>query len=176
MLCLCFIQRGLSKNVSHHGWSTTKNVKITLAKTIYSKLNEWLKISYFEFSFRFSSRKSQNQQKLAKKINYLKIQFRSKNLTYFMNFNSLKIVKIIPLQHSQKPYSLNFSSKNKNKKHTALFLDAQELHSQSTWKANDWIFLTSVRNFMFQRRRSFLSGLGLNNFFKTSCCLGLIKS
>ena len=113
MLCLCFIQRGLSKNVSHHGWSTTKNVKITLAKTIYSKLNEWLKISYFEFSFRFSSRKSQNQQKLAKKINYLKIQFRSKNLTYFMNFNSLKIVKIIPLQHSQKPYSLNFSSKNK---------------------------------------------------------------
>ena len=120
MLCLCFIQRGLSKNVSHHGWSTTKNVKITLAKTIYSKLNEWLKISYFEFSFRFSSRKSQNQQKLAKKINYLKIQFRSKNLTYFMNFNSLKIVKIIPLQHSQKPYSLNFSSKNKNKKQQQL--------------------------------------------------------
>ena len=120
MLCLCFIQRGLSKNVSHHGWSTRKNVKITLAKTIYSKLNEWLKISYFEFSFRFSSRKSQNQQKLAKKINYLKIQFRSKNLTYFMNFNSLKIVKIIPLQHSQKPYSLNFSSKNKNKKQQQL--------------------------------------------------------
>ena len=120
MLCLCFIQRGLSKNVSHHGWSTTKNVKITLAKTIYSKLNEWLKISYFEFSFKFSSRKSQNQQKLAKKINYLKIQFRSKNLTYFMNFNSLKIVKIIPLQHSQKPYSLNFSSKNKNKKQQQL--------------------------------------------------------
>ena len=120
MLCLCFIQRGLSKNVSHHGWSTTKNVKITLAKTIYSKLNEWLKTSYFEFSFRFSSRKSQNQQKLAKKINYLKIQFRSKNLTYFMNFNSLKIVKIIPLQHSQKPYSLNFSSKNKNKKQQQL--------------------------------------------------------
>ena len=120
MLCLCFIQRGLSKNVSHHGWSTTKNVKITLAKTIYSKLNEWLKISYFEFSFRFSSRKSQNQQKLAKKINYLKIQFRSKNLTYFMNFSSLKIVKIIPLQHSQKPYSLNFSSKNKNKKQQQL--------------------------------------------------------
>ena len=120
MLCLCFIQRGLSKNVSHHGWSTTKNVKITLAKTIYSKLNEWLKISYFEFSFRFSSRKSQNQQKLAKKINYLKIQFRSKNLTYFMNFNSLKIVKIIPLQHSEKPYSLNFSSKNKNKKQQQL--------------------------------------------------------
>ena len=37
-----------------------------------------------------------------------------------MNFNSLKIVKIIPLQHSQKPYSLNFSSKNKNKKQQQL--------------------------------------------------------
>ena len=49
------------------------------------------------FYFRFSSRKSQNQQKLAKKIAHFAIRFRSKHLTYFMNLNSLDIEnKILP--------------------------------------------------------------------------------
>ena len=43
----------------------------------------------FFFNFRFSSRKSKSQQKLAKKIIHFTIQFLSKNLTHFMKLNSL---------------------------------------------------------------------------------------
>ena len=46
---------------------------------------------YF-FNFRFSSRKSQSQQKLAKKITHFTIQFCSKNFTHFANLNSLKMI------------------------------------------------------------------------------------
>ena len=35
------------------------------------------------FNFRFSSRKSQNQQKLTKKMTHFRTQFHSKNLTYY---------------------------------------------------------------------------------------------
>ena len=48
----------------------------------------------FFFNFRFSSRKSQSQQKLAKKMTYFTTKFRSKNLTHFTNLNSLDIEKI----------------------------------------------------------------------------------
>ena len=44
-------------------------------------------IRIFFFNFRFSSRKSQSQQKLAKKITHFTIQFCSKNLIYLMNLN-----------------------------------------------------------------------------------------
>ena len=60
----------------------------------------------FFFNFRFSGRKSQSQQNLAKKVTYFTIQFRSKNLTHFTNFNSLDIEKNMLSQHSQKPFSL----------------------------------------------------------------------
>ena len=43
------------------------------------------------FNFRFSSRKFQSQQKLPKKIIHFTMQFRSINLSHFMNFNSLEI-------------------------------------------------------------------------------------
>ena len=43
------------------------------------------------FDFRIFSRKSRSQQKLAKRITHFAIQFRSKNLTYFMNLSSLDI-------------------------------------------------------------------------------------
>ena len=79
---------------------------------------KWFKISYLEFYFgeynfrhktflysshvlvdsiraffnsRFSSRKSQTQEKLSKKITHFTIQFRSKNLTLFTNLKSLNI-------------------------------------------------------------------------------------
>ena len=55
-------------------------------------------------SFRFFRRKFQSQQKLAKYITHFTIQFCSKNLAHFSNLNSLKIVKNILPQHSQKPY------------------------------------------------------------------------
>ena len=47
--------RGLSKNFGDHGWPTTKNVKITLAKilTIIGSENEWLKSSYLELIYYF---------------------------------------------------------------------------------------------------------------------------
>ena len=62
-------------------------------------------LSEFFFNFKFSSRKSQNQQKLAKKITHFTIQFHSKNLISFMNLNlSLnEIENNMLLQHSQKP-------------------------------------------------------------------------
>ena len=65
------------------------------------------------------------------------------------------------------------------------FLEAQELHSRSTFKANVCTFLyISVRNFLFQRSSKILSGEGmrgirwrwwLNNFLKADHCLGLVK-
>ena len=65
----------------------------------------------------------------------------------------------------------------------APFLDAKELHSCSTLKANVCIFLyISVRKFLFQRRSKILSDGGqvedwgrLNNFLKAARCLGLIN-
>ena len=50
-----------------------------------------LDITRFFFNFRFSSRRSQSQQRLAKKITHFTIQFCSKNLTHFMDLNSLDI-------------------------------------------------------------------------------------
>ena len=57
--------------------------------------------SEFIFDFRFSSRKSISQQKLAKNITHFAIQFRPKNLTHFTNLNSLDIEKSMLSQHSQ---------------------------------------------------------------------------
>ena len=109
---------------------------------------------FFFSIFRFSSRKSQSQQKLAKNITHFTMQFRSKNLTHFRNFNSFDIENNMLPQHSQKPFwGYKFSSKHfsvwcqkkkKKKKKSfcaAPFLDAQELHSWSTFKANVCIFL-----------------------------------
>ena len=61
------------------------------------------------FNFRFSSRKSQSQQKVAKKITfYNTVSF--KNLTHFTNLRSLDIENnMLPLQ-SQKPFWLYKSS------------------------------------------------------------------
>ena len=60
----------------------------------------------FFLIFRFSSRKSQSQQKLAKKITHFTIQFRSKCLTHFTNLNSLDIENNMLPQHIQKPFWL----------------------------------------------------------------------
>ena len=62
--------------------------------------------SEFLFIFRFSSGKSQSQQKLAKKITHFTIQFRSKSVTHFTNLNSLDIKNKILPQHSQKYFWL----------------------------------------------------------------------
>ena len=114
--------------------------------------------------FRFSSKKSQIQEKLAKKIIYCTINFRSENLTHFTNLNSLDIEKNMLPQQSQKFFSLyKFSSKHlpgvRKIIRTAPFLDAQELNSRSTLKANVCKFsYICLRKFLFQRRSKILSG------------------
>ena len=70
-------------------------------------------IRSLSLNVRFSGKKSQNQQKLAKKISYLTIQFHSENFAYFTNLNSLNIEKSILPRHILKPYSrYKFSKKN----------------------------------------------------------------
>ena len=107
---------------------------------------QWTSSEIFH-NCKFSSRKSQSQQKLAKKITHFTIQFRSKNLNHFTNLNLLDIENNILLQHSQKSFSLyKFSCKHflvgvRKNIYSAPFLDAQDLHSQSTLKANVCIFL-----------------------------------
>ena len=113
----------------------------------------------FIFNFRFSSRNSQSQQKLGKKVTYFTIQFRSKNLTHLTKLNSLDIENNTLLQHSQKPFSLyRFLSKYisvwcRKNICPSPFFDAQELHSWSTLNANVCIFMyISARKLLSQRR------------------------
>ena len=65
------------------------------------------------FDFGFSSRKTQSQQKLAKKTTHFTIQFCSKKPTHLTNLNSFDIENNMLPKHSQKPCSLyKFSSKH----------------------------------------------------------------
>ena len=65
---------------------------------------------------------------------------------------------------------------------TAPFLDAQEMHSWITLKANGCSVYLGKKNFIPKKkydftwwvRRGWLCGR-LNNFFKAACCLGLVK-
>ena len=121
--------------------------------------------SLFFFNFRFFSRKSQSQQKLAKKITHFTIQFCSKNLTNFTKLNSIDIEKNMLPQHGQKPFWLYKFLANmflfgvRKNICTAPFLDAQELHSWSKLKANVYIFLyISLRKCLFQKRSKVLYG------------------
>ena len=100
------------------------------------------------FDFRFSSRKSQSQQKLTKKVTHFTIQFRSKHLTHFTELNSLDIENNLLPKYSLEPFSLyKFSSKlvfcvvSEKNICTAPFLDTQELHPWNTFKANVCISL-----------------------------------
>ena len=84
----------------------------------------------FFLIFRLSSRKSQSQQKLAKKITHFTIQFRSKNLTHFTNLNSLDIENNMLPQHSQKPFWLyKFSSK-----HVSVWCQKKHLGCTISWR------------------------------------------
>ena len=57
------------------------------------------------FDFRFSSRKSQSQQKLAKKSTYFTIQFHSNNLTHFTNLTTQLTLKITCSRNTAKNLS-----------------------------------------------------------------------
>ena len=136
------------------------------------------------FSFQIFQQRPSKPTKLAKKITQFTIQFRSKNLTHFTNLNSLGVESNMLPQYSQKPFWLkNFSSKHVSvwcQKNicTAPFLDAQELHSSSSLKANVCIFLyIPVRDILFQRRSKILSsegsfGVTQNDFLNVARRLG----
>ena len=136
------------------------------------------------FDFRFFSRKSQSQQKLPKKFPHFTIQFRSKNLTHFMNLTSLDIENNMPLQHSQRPlwiYS-NFSSK-----HFSVLCQKKHLHSTFSWRPKMHFFkhLESKCPFLSvylrkKRRGKILPdgawvGRRLNNFINAARFFGLRK-
>ena len=108
---------------------------------------QWTSSDFF-FNFRFFSRKSQSQEKLPKKITHFTIQFHSKNLTHFMNLNSLDIDMICSCNTAKKPIWIykQFSSKHVSvwwkKKHLHSTVSwRQKLHSWSTLKANVPLFL-----------------------------------
>ena len=60
----------------------------TYSAFIFVQTSQWTSPEVF-LNFRFLSRKSQSQQKLAEKITHFTIRFRSTNLTHFTNLNSL---------------------------------------------------------------------------------------
>ena len=88
-------------------------------------------------NFRFSSRKSQSPQKLAKKFPaHFTIQFHSKNLTHFKNLNSLDIENNMLSQHSQKPFWLYKYSN----KHILVWCQKKHFHCTISWRPRTALF------------------------------------
>ena len=138
----------------------------------------------FFFNFRFSTRKYQSQQKLAKKITHFTIQFRSKNLTHFTNLNSFEIENNMLPNHSQKAFSVYkiFS------KHVSVWCQEKHLHCTISWRPRTTllnhfkgkcIYISVYLSFCFKDEARFylvVWGLGrLNNSLKVVHCLSLIK-
>ena len=104
---------------------------------IFASTFQWTSSEVF-LNFRFSSRNSQSQQKLAKKITHFTIKFRAKNLSYFMNLNSVDIENNMHPQHSQKPFWLfqqtcfGFVSEKKFALHH--FLTSKNCIYEALWK------------------------------------------
>ena len=86
-----------------------KNFKTILKKVPKIKFgaaNKLLKPHIWSLtSFRFSGRKSQSQQKLAKKITHFTVQVSLKKPFHFTNLNSLNIIKNTLPQHCWKHVS-----------------------------------------------------------------------
>ena len=102
--------------------------------TTFLRTFQWT--SEFFLDFRFSSRKSQSQQKLAKKITDFSIRFNSKHLTYFINLNSLDIEHNMLPKHNKKPFSLcKFSSK-----HVSVWCQKKKLQWTISWHPRTAIF------------------------------------
>ena len=159
-------QRKINKQKKNTGWNALKHSP----KTYFGPKYKCLKTSYLEFFFwkycfgnatflywstrfsghhqlfflifRFSSRKSQSQQKQAKKSTPFAIQFRPKTSLILRTSTHLTL-KIICSRNTVKNLSVfrNFWANMflfgiwKNICFES-FLDAQELHSWSTLKAN----------------------------------------
>ena len=168
--------RKLNKNVSDNCWPTAKNLKVHSQKkssiTVpkIPNLDQKIKDSKYlicslSFIFRFSGSVSK-PTKISNKVH----SFTEKTSVILETSTHLNIIKNILSQISQK---VNLILIHVRYDICATpFLDAQEKHSQSTWKANVYILMSiSVRRFFFQKRRKLLfSGWGLNDFLKVSRC------
>ena len=101
---------GTEKNFGHHGWQTTKNLKLHWLKCFKTvpKNKFWTRkqrIKNILSLTRSSGRKSQSQQKLTKKIIYFTIRFCSQIITHFAKLNTLNIIKNTLPQHKQNDVS-----------------------------------------------------------------------
>ena len=119
------------------------------------------------FYFRFSSRKSQSQQKLEKRS--LVLQYRvAQKTSFILRASTNWASKIICSRHTDKNLSAftnilanMFRFGVRKNICTLPFLGVQELHFWNTLKANLCIYLyNSVRKFLFQRRSKILYGWG----------------
>ena len=137
----------------------------------------------FLFDFSISSRKYKSQQKLAKMIMHFTIQFRLKKPHSSLTHLTLKIIWF---RNTVKKLtdSTNFPANMvpcgvKKNIYTTPFLDAHELHSWSSFKANVCIFLyiSLKKNYFRGVVRFCLVGRWdagrLNEFLKEVRCLGL---
>ena len=144
---------------------------------IFAQMYQWTS-SEFLFNFRFSSR-NLKANKLRKKIANFIIQFRSKNITHFMNLNSLDIENNMLLLHSQKPSWIyqKFSSK-----HISVWCQKKHLHPTVSWrpKLHSWSNLkANVRLFVRKDVVRFYQMQGcvwgrLIDFIKAALFLGLL--
>ena len=116
-------------------------------------------IRFFFFNFRFSSRKSQSQQKLARKITHFIIQSFSNTSLILRNSTHLTLEIICSCKSAKNlsgfthfPANMFQFDVSKNIWAPPLF-DAQELHSWNTLKANVCIFLyIFLREFFFSKK------------------------
>ena len=109
---------------------------IILLKILFLAYNFFILIHMFQrtssklfFDFRFSRRKSQDQQKLLIKITYFTIQVCSKHLTHFMNLDTLDIENNMLLKHCQKIFSFYKCFR----KHVSVWCQKKHLHCTISW-------------------------------------------
>ena len=110
---------------------------------IFVQTFQWIPFEFF-FNFRFSSKKSQSQQKLAKKITHFTVLIK-KLYSFYKPQVTWHWKWYAPSTQPKAFLTLQIFSKhifvwNQKNICTVPFLDAQELHSWSTLKANVCIF------------------------------------
>ena len=160
----------LDQNVSDsksHIWNSFLKILFRANSfIIFLHMFQWTSSELF-FNFRFSSKKSQSQQKLEKRSLILQYSF-AQNTSLILRTSTHLTSKIIWSHNTAKNLSgfINFPVNMflfgvKKNICTAPFLDGEELHAWNTLKADVCIFLyISIRKCLFQRRTKILYGWG----------------
>ena len=114
-------------------------------KILFQACNFFIFVHTFQWTlsefFRFSSAKSQSQQKLAKKITHFTIHFRSRNLTHFTNLKSFDIWNNMLPQHNQDHFSL-YKSAGKD---FSVWCHKKHLHCTISWRPRT-VFLKHIES------------------------------